>query len=616
MNAMLDSKKIYSFDLFDTLVCRSVQAPNDVFFLMERLKPIQYKNALYQSIGFFRLRRIAEIIARRKSTAEDVAFDEIYAVLAQFIDNAKEVQVWEFECELLVLHPIANTAEKLKNLLAQGEECCIISDMYLSLEHIKKIVNDKLGVDIPIFVSSEYKKTKHTGTLYEVVKNHYDVNYKDMVHCGDNLHADIKMAESLGMTAISVPNFNKKIADKNLFNILKPVKFEKTLPTDNVFYELGFYLAGPCAWAVAKWIADDLKDRGIKKVFFGARDGFIFEKFFKQISDIPCEYIRVSRRSLFLPTFGIDDSHNYLLFEGGDSLTATEFFERLNMVCPPELKEFSPNKNQPLFIEKLKELGFFEICNKELNDVLYYLKQVDFLGGKVAFFDLGWRGSLQSALQKIVGEKTQIFGYYFGLIKKQSGLDSHKAYYFYENTHSKRKYMLLQALAYFEFVFTEPVQSLKSIALQNKQIVFNYLDNDEGDDILAKRELIVQGAVDFVEIMQSFDDFFQISSLQYEQAVDKQVHYYINTPSMAIIDEFAKIEHSAAFGGTFVRHIVEKSPYSFKSYRQSFWRSGYVGAQLGFDKIKAKITHFLFYKAGMVPVFRMFRDLIELLKGK
>lgn len=601
---------VYSFDLFDTLVCRSLQSPTDVFYLLERFKNIRYKNALYRTIGFYRLRRLAEIIARKKSPQEEVSFDEIYAVLARFIDNAKEVQAWEFDCELLVLHPIDERVRELKILLAQGKACCIISDMYLPTDKIKHIVQAKIGVDIPIFVSSEYMQTKHTGTLYETVKNHYQIQYSDMVHCGDNLHADIQVAQKLGITTKHVLNFNQKVNDKNIFNILKPTHTDPNL-ADNVFYELGFYLAAPCAWSVAKWIDKDLKKQGIKKVFFGARDGFIFEKFFREISDIPSEYIRVSRRSLFLPTFGIDDSHNYLLFEGDDSLTAVEFFERLNLVCPDELHEKLPNRNRQLFLDTLKNMGFFEICDQELKNTLFYLDKVGFLSEKSAFFDLGWRGSLQSALQKIVGERTKIFGYYFGLIKKKVNTDAHKAFYFYDNQHTDRKNMLAQSLAYFEFIFTEPEQSLKSLSVVDNQVVFNFLDNTESDDVLAKRQMIVRGAMDFLQIIKSFEQFFDLHDDVYIDGVDKQVRHYINYSSEQIIDEFTKIEHSAAFGGAFVRHIVEKERFSVKAYRQSFWRSGYVRSIKGVDRIKANIMHFIFYKLGLVSLKAKIKQILD-----
>ena len=76
---------VYSFDLFDTLICRTVQNPSVVFQFLESYEDIRYQNSVFKLIGFRRLRTLSEKIARKLSSKEEVTLDEIYNVLRRFV---------------------------------------------------------------------------------------------------------------------------------------------------------------------------------------------------------------------------------------------------------------------------------------------------------------------------------------------------------------------------------------------------------------------------------------------------------------------------------------------------------------------------------------------------
>lgn len=53
--------------------------------------------------------------------------------------------------------------------------------------------------DVPIYVSSEYGKTKRSGNLFRTVLEHEEVEASKILHIGDNLISDYLMPKKCGM---------------------------------------------------------------------------------------------------------------------------------------------------------------------------------------------------------------------------------------------------------------------------------------------------------------------------------------------------------------------------------------------------------------------------------
>ena len=68
------SASVISFDIFDTLVERLVDRPEDVFALLQ----MQYENHFGKSLPVATMRQVAEKRARRKTEKQEVTLDEIY----------------------------------------------------------------------------------------------------------------------------------------------------------------------------------------------------------------------------------------------------------------------------------------------------------------------------------------------------------------------------------------------------------------------------------------------------------------------------------------------------------------------------------------------------------
>ena len=168
-------------------------------------------------------------------------------------------------------------------------------------------------------------------------------------------------------------------------------------------------------------------------------------------------------------------------------------------------------------------------------------------------------------------------------------------------------------MAFFEYLFTEPVQSLKRINTSSDgKIEFEYIENEDSNDMLNTRKKIMRGAEDFKKVIDNLDEHLDIGEEQYSQYIEEQVLDYICNPSKQVVDAFKAIEHSASFGGTFTRKVIEGQSFSIEDYRKSFWRSGYVHSLDGFEKTKGKFVHSLLYSFGGLHLKQKLFDTLNL----
>ncbi len=186
---------VISFDIFDTLIIRDVPFPTDVFEMLNPLDPT------------FKSRRIeAEKRTRSESGKEDITLEEIYKVLYDDPCERQHAMEREIEAELKVCKANKPALTFFNACKESGKKIIIISDMYLNSHTIRTILT-KCGYDIssvPLYVSSEYAKTKHTGSLFKTVLSLENVAPHDIIHIGDNWRSDWLRPRMIGMKSVLV----------------------------------------------------------------------------------------------------------------------------------------------------------------------------------------------------------------------------------------------------------------------------------------------------------------------------------------------------------------------------------------------------------------------------
>lgn len=200
--------KYISFDIFDTLINRPFLYPSDLFELMSEIIMRQFGFLL----DFTKLRMISEESARArlavtKRSYQDVTLDEIYdefEKLSGFESNlCDKIKQLEIDLELKYCNR-RNAGYDLYSLaIEKGKKVVFTSDMYLPLDVIKEILH-KNGYEKydAIFLSSEIRLTKASGSLYSYVLKHLKISQKELIHIGDNGHSDVSVPKSLGIEAI------------------------------------------------------------------------------------------------------------------------------------------------------------------------------------------------------------------------------------------------------------------------------------------------------------------------------------------------------------------------------------------------------------------------------
>lgn len=583
------NKKLYSFDLFDTLIYRPLKRPFHVFDLVECTGVVHYRFPGFGVLGFRRWRVMAERVARKLSKKEDISIWQIYRVLGWVVLNPGKVLKQELALERALLKPIPENVRVVASLVDQGKQCCIVTDMYLPLWFLRKIVQEHVAHGINIFASSSFGVTKHSGNLYKLVAEHYGLDFSEIQHVGDNHHSDCIVPERLGMAVNRMPDRSVRDGSSSIFEYFAPHDDFQ----GSTLAKLGYSLVGPACVAFAKFIKDDVERRGIDKVFFCARDTYLIKEAFDRLApeSTSC-YLRLSRRALYVPAFSCHKNKERL-FER--RISGREFFERIDVVPPESLVDLDPCKNKPLFMQALKESDFFQRSEEDAAVLLDYLENQDF-SGNVALVDLGWRGTLQESLKSVIGKQCKMTGYYFGSIVRSEEMHG---FYFNDCAPRRRFSRIFQALPVFEFLFTEPVRSLKRICHNNGEFGYEYVDDEQQKQIELRQE-IAKGCRQFIEDYGRVANILHCDSRLYLRSLDVLFNRYLNKPDAEIIEAFDGIGHAEGFGGSKYAQIVNKEAFTFSGYRNSYWRAAYVSTAKGFMGFLGRRLHSVVYSPMVV----------------
>lgn len=570
---------LYSFDLFDTLVTRPLHNPVGVFSLVQSSSIPHYRWSLFSLLGFRRWRRWAELFARRRTTSQEITLREIYALLGLVLRNAADVMRLEVRVELALLRPVPENISALTEAQAAGKACCVTSDMYLPDGVVRRIVRRHVG-DIPVHVSSTHGATKASGELFRVVSESHGVALERIRHHGDNSWSDFRMPLSLGMSAIQLRSLEFPSRARSLFSHFSHQRQFASAPLS----ALGYSLVGPACIAFACCIKAGMVARGIERVFFGARDTYLVKRAFDLLfPGTPSEYVRLSRRALYVPEIAETGCYERL-FEG--RLSAQAFFARVGLETPAHLRDQCPHVHREAFLAALHEQGFVDVARTDSAVLRGYLGSRGF-HGKVAYVDLGWRGSLQDSLARIFGASCDIHGFYFGTTVSGSG--KHGCYF--ENKRPFHRYLnVFQALPAFEFLFTEPVESLKRIRRRDDDFEFEFVDDESPAQIESRRQ-IEAGCERFFADYLPTHHLLAPSPEAMKHSLDQLIRTHLLDPEKATIDAFAVMSHSVGFGGSDQIAVVDSRPATLQGYIDATWRGAYVNALEGPRSALAKRLH-------------------------
>ena len=192
----IDRHEIISFDVYDTLIARCVDKPEEVFGIVEKV--INDSSELYTPD--FKNRRVkAELMAKKYERFEEISIDKIYQYF-DAISNKDKIKEIELSIEENVSLPNPKGKELYEYALNSNKKIIIISDMYLSGSYIEKILNKNGYKDYyRCFVSSDFGVKKKSGRLYRIVSEESKISKEQIYHIGDNPLSDCISARMMGI---------------------------------------------------------------------------------------------------------------------------------------------------------------------------------------------------------------------------------------------------------------------------------------------------------------------------------------------------------------------------------------------------------------------------------
>lgn len=533
-----------SFDLFDTLVKRNVSSNSLIYKLAYQdyvNKNTEVCNRDYVS-ELCSIREQSEKKAR-ETLKKEPTIEDIYGFFPLELEHKKNALK---DTELLseVQHCYSNI--EIKKVydwcVLNGKRIIVITDTYLRQRTIEKILRT-CGYNkiTKVYISCEIQKTKSKGDLFDFVLNEEKISPNKIIHIGDNLRADFIKARFKGIKSLKIaryPNnslfwrYSNKCSSIKRLNLAMRGHFDKNW---NVYYQYGYEVIGPLLYGFSKWLHSELKDKKFEKIFFLARDGYLLKNAYEAIygtTGNKSKYLYISRQALRLPQVCNNTSTTDLLDLLPQSIcfSCKDFCNFFNLdyeqIIPcwlqSGLKEdfFSTPRGYsktPAFETFIKKIFSQVICtaNQEKDNVIQYLQQIGF-HSNVAVVDIGWKGSIQNSLEKIINSKPskincKLYGYYLGLTT---------------NRHqTMTSFIPKEANApefvgpFFEYPFLAPEGSLKTYGKDDqgkiKPVLNNYEYEGEENSIV---DLMQKGALFFIECIKQTKEDFSLDN--YKNAYD------------------------------------------------------------------------------------------------
>ncbi len=405
---------VVSFDVFDTLILRCVDRPEDIFRLLE---------AVVGYAGFTQIRKKVE-----EELTEDgiVTIGNIYDRLHERYGIEKQVLDKEFELELKLSSPNPFMLELYKRLMDAGKCVIAVSDMYWPAEQIETILK-KCGYPVMerVFVSCDEKKSKADGTLFEWIRKEAYPG-KKIIHLGDNYNADVDMARRNGIAAYHYGNvFNQgyryrvdskgKAYGLSVANALVNREIHSGVTPLRAYERFGFIYGGLLTAGFCHYV--NLKGREIRadKLLFFARDTDIVYKSYNQCyREFDCEYVYASRNVLCklafqkYPDIFLEMLFKRWLIEKGEQVTLGNVLKENGVDCLiDKLPEYGLSEDDLFQDKHLKAISEMLFCYKEeilhgFQDIYQaakdYWKRVAGNAKRLLIVDIGWRASAKICL--------------------------------------------------------------------------------------------------------------------------------------------------------------------------------------------------------------------------
>ena len=547
LKKLIKNYDVISFDIFDTILLRPYAKPKNVF---------QHLESIYNIEEFSKYREKAEEEYSRLHNIKHVNYDEIYKVLPEKFQFLKEKEI-EIEKDTIYVNKEMLEIFNYTKLL--GKKIIFVTDMYFSSNIIKEFLelNGIVG-DYDIYVSAELRKAKYDKTLFQHLISKLNVNPKNILHIGNNLHSDYYMSiesnidayyylEPLQELFIKYPKikqFYENNIDSLTTGIIVGLLVKKFLENDkkNIDYwkYFGYFIGGPICYGLTKFIYDEIKNNNIKDVIFVARDGYTIEKIFKLFDNtIKTDYIYAPRILNLLINI---DYQNKLPWENKiNSLiyTLKIMDKELNLNL-----DINYNIDKDRFIEQnyrtIKELS------NEIRDLyLKYISKFNIKDKNIGLFDISGGNFSSLKIIRNIFPNSNIYGLYWQIADEADRTGILCKSYVENFNNPIKNYELL------EFLITAPELPIKYLDKEGNFIRINNKYENIRKNIY---DIIYREEINFSkDLLNTFKNYYV--SFSYNTLVNL-INLFSNFICKEDIVNFKNIKHGMNESHTIYRNLL------------------------------------------------------------
>ncbi len=412
---------VISFDIFDTLILRNVERPEDVFDVVGAKLNIS-------GFGFARKR-----VEKSLWDKGNYTIDDIYVALECQRGISLQCKEFEFQTELAVCTVNPYMKQLYDAAIEQGKIVVATSDMYWPKSYIEQILN-KCGYTglKNIFVSCDYGVDKKSGKLYKVLKEKEFAGRK-ILHIGDNYNADVYHAKKAGIDAMQyIPvyeygkkyrknGYEKRALGMSVADAIINNKIHNGICELEQYEQYGYIYGGPLIAGYCQYIEDVSEEKKIDKLLFVARDADVICKAYKKyFGKIDCEYVYASRNAVAqlaferYPDFFIEQVLQLRFIDKKEKTTIKEVLEQSGLQCLSE-KLSEVGLTEDAFLEHTEMELLSELIYRYKQEIIdafadvrqgayLYWKEAIGTAHKIALVDIGWQGSTMVCLDYFLNE--------------------------------------------------------------------------------------------------------------------------------------------------------------------------------------------------------------------
>ncbi len=354
---------------------------------------------------------------------------------ATFCDAALAI---ELSVERAAQTPDTDVIAVLRSV-ADRHRLVVVSDFHLPTPWFGEMLTHH-GIDDlfdEVYVSGDHGLSKATGRLYDHVLAALPSDGEPtMLMVGDHPISDGEQASARGLATCLIRRPPAPAPPNRIQRRWTATRTARRRRLRAIVADQpeGFGELAVTLYAFTRSLHREADRQGIRQLEFLAREGRILHTLFTQYAatapaaagrPIAAHYLIVSRRSTYLPALRpIDDEDFARLVELYPSLTTADLLANLGIDAEGNravLDELDAAPDQPVDIGKLRASPTFRRLYTETRatqgDLLRRLIS-DLVGddSPLTVVDVGWKGTMQDHLARIVGQTRDVSGFYLGIV--------------------------------------------------------------------------------------------------------------------------------------------------------------------------------------------------------